>query len=156
MLKRAAIFDDRADRSIFAYGAVVICFASMLTGGLAVRSHREETMMQTMPSVPATVLTAKRVKNGISADIAFTRTAGGDPIDCKVQIGLSADRTDLHTGSVVQVVPRSDSCGEPAVVGPRNTTILASASGALFLISLILGALAAHSMLQSRHTDVPE
>lgn len=150
MPEQLSIFEKGADRSILAYGAVIMCFVTILIGALAARSLREETMMRSAPPVPAKILEIQQVRGGSNVKIAFERFANGDNIACQTKIIVDSDHKDIHLDSIIEVVPRSDSCGEPAVVGPRNTTILVFASSASFLASLVLAALAAHSMMQSQ------
>ncbi len=83
----------KEDRSFHAYSAIMLCFYGLLVGGFAIRSHREEVMMRTLPATDATVLSLRPTKNGFAAEISFTRMKQGRPIACHDQVGLdSSDR----------------------------------------------------------------
>lgn len=134
--------------SVPVFGALVLLAAGLfaaglLSGGWAIRSHREEVMMRTMPSVLATVSEVQEHENSTTAWIAFTRVSDGAVIACRSWILLHGEHRGLLVGSAVSVVPRSDSCGEPAIVGERDTTFLAVLSGLALLVSVVLGILAA-------------
>ena len=140
----------KKDRSFHAYSAIMLCFYGLLVGGFAIRSHREEVMMRTLPATDATVLSLRPTKNGFSAEISFTRMAQSHPIACHDRVGLDGSDRRALVGAVVRVVPRTDSCAEAVVVGKRNTVAVATASGVLLIAALISGAIAAWSALRTR------
>jgi hypothetical protein len=138
------------DRSFHAYSAIMLCFYGLLVGGFALRLHREEVMMRTLPATDATVLSLRPTKNSFAAEISLTRIAEGRPIACHDQIGLDRSGRRTHIGAVVRVVPRTDSCSEAVGVGERNTVAIAMASGVLLIATLISGIITAWSALRTR------
>lgn len=135
----------KKDHSFCAYNAIMLCFYGLLVGGFAIRSHREEVMMRTLPAAEATVLSLRPVKNGFAADISFTRVTHSTSFACRDQIGLDRSDQRARIGAIVRVVPRPDSCGEAAIVGERNPIPVAMTSGVLLLAALVSGIIAAWS-----------
>lgn len=129
------------------------CFASMLLGGFGIRSYREEKMMHDMPHISATILSLEYFKGKFFADISFNNNILKDPTNCKARVNIPVDHENLYIGSIIPIVTHGNSCYNPVVVGPRDTVMLLSVSGAFILISIIQGVLAAQSMLQPRHAN---
>ncbi|HEY8579129.1 MAG TPA: hypothetical protein VIL72_04530, partial [Beijerinckiaceae bacterium] len=75
---------------------------------------KEEHLLATRPTVPGEVLEASFVRGGTQAWISFTRIdKDGREVACRTQVTIS--RHYVQVGDVVAVVPRPDSCGQPAV-----------------------------------------
>lgn len=112
----------RSDKIIaICLGAVIIIPAILIVvGGFWIGSYNDQRLA-TEPHVPGTVLAIRdRNRNATRVLIEFTREQAGASILCRAEVFLSDKDVHLSdkvisVGQTVSVVPRPDSCGQPAV-----------------------------------------
>lgn len=100
-------------KAAFGYTIVVLLGVGLLFGGMIWREQRNRHRLETMPHVPGTILSFQRRKGGIRAWIEFARMENGNSIACRTEVNLGTG--SVAVGQTISVVPRPDSCGEPAV-----------------------------------------
>lgn len=132
----------------FGFGAVVLCAWGLIIGGWAIQSYRDEIRMRTSPATEATILAIQKRKFTLYGQISFIETANGSQKQCKAETSIGTVGDDLHVGSILLVIPRSNSCGEPVIVGQRHTKLLVFSGIMVLLAASILGLLSFRSVLR--------
>jgi hypothetical protein len=99
----------------FCLGAVMCLVMAMLLGGISWRNYRDTLRFERGPRTDATVvsiISSGKTKRGV---IEFSRQTSTGPVPCRAEVTLGIGDKAFHVGQLVTVVPRDDSCGEPAV-----------------------------------------
>lgn len=100
-----------------AYSLVMLVGLGLIFGGLFWRRQSDQRRLATETHIPATILSVQEMRGGPRAWIAFTRMENGVAIACRTEVNLGP--YSVAVGQVISVVPRPDSCGEPAVAVRR-------------------------------------
>lgn len=108
---------DWEKRGALAYGFVMLVGLGLIFGGLLWRHQSDQSRLATETHIPATILSVQEMRGGPRAWIAFMRMENGVAIACRTEVNLSP--YTVAVGQVISVVPRPDSCGEPAVAVKR-------------------------------------
>lgn len=132
----------------FGFVAVVLCAWGLIIGGWAIQAYRDEVRMSTSPATEATVLAIQKRRFTLYGQISFVGTASGGQKQCKTETSIGTVGDNLHVGSILLVIPRSNSCGEPVIVGQRHTKVLAIFGIVVLLVASLLGLLSFRSVLR--------
>lgn len=99
--------------AVLAFGGIMLSFLGSFGAVMIWRHQADQRRLAIEPHVRGTILSFRQNRDWIRAVVEFTRTQDGSKFVCRTEVSLKGN--DFQIGQAVAVVPRADSCGQPAV-----------------------------------------